>query len=61
MKKDVEWNWTSRQEDVFNKLKDHVTSEPVLAHPELNKQFKVEVDASGFTLGAVLLQKERRW
>ena len=61
MKKDVEWNWTSRQEDVFNKLKDRVTSEPVLAHPELNKQFEVEVDASGFTLGAVLLQKERRW
>ena len=61
MKKDIEWNWTSRQEDVFNKLKDHVTSEPVLAHPELNKQFKVEVDASGFTLGAVLLQKERQW
>ena len=59
MKKDVEWNWTSWQEDVFNKLKDHVTSEPVLAHPELNKQFEVEVDASGFTLGAVLLQKER--
>ena len=61
MKKDVEWNWTSRQEDVFNKLKDRVTSEPVLAHPELNKQFEVEVDASGFTLGAVLLQKERWW
>ena len=57
-KKDVEWNWTSRQEEAFNKLKECITSEPVLAHPELDKQFKVEVDASGFALGAVLLQKK---
>ena len=57
-KKDIEWNWTSRQEEAFNALKDRVTSEPVLAHPELDKQFEVEVDASGFALGAVLLQKK---
>ena len=57
-KKDIEWNWTSRQEEAFNKLKERVTSEPVLAHPELDKQFEVEVDASGFALGAVLLQKK---
>ena len=57
-KKDVEWNWTSRQEEAFNKLKEHVTSEPVLVHPELEKQFEVEVNMSGFALGAVLLQKK---
>ena len=57
-KKDAEWNWTSRQEEAFNRLKERVTSEPVLAHPELDKQFEVEVDASGFALGAVLLQKK---
>ena len=57
-KKDVKWNWTLRQEEAFIKLKEHITNEPVLAHPELDKQFKVEVDASGFTLGAVLLQKK---
>ena len=57
-KKDIEWSWTSRQEEAFNKLKECVTSEPILTHPELDKQFKVEVDASGFALGAVLLQKK---
>ena len=57
-KKDVEWNWTSRQEEAFNKLKERVTNKPVLAHQELDKQFEVEVDALGFTLGAVLLQKK---
>ena len=43
---------------MLNKLKERVTSEPVLAHPELDKQFELEVDASGFALGAVLLQKK---
>ena len=57
-KKDIEWNWTSRQEEAFNALKERVTSEPVLAHPELDKQFEVEVNASGFARGAVLLQKK---
>ena len=58
MKKDSEWNWMSRQEEAFNKLKECITSKLVLAHPELDKQFKVKVDALGFALGAVLLQKK---
>ena len=36
----------------------HVTSEPVLAHSELDKQFELEVDVSGYAVGAVLLQKK---
>ena len=57
-KKDVEWNWGTRQQEAFETLKARVTSEPVLAHPELDKQFEIEVDASGFAVGAVLLQKK---
>jgi hypothetical protein len=43
---------------VFDDLQNRVTSEPVLAHPELDKPFKLKVDASGFAVGAVLLQKK---
>jgi len=33
-----------------------VTADPVLAHANLKDQFKLEVDASRYTVGAVLLQ-----
>jgi hypothetical protein len=33
-------------------------SKPILAQPVLNNQFDLEVDASGFAVGAVLLQKK---
>ena len=57
-KKDCGWNWTHKHQNTFNTLKARVTSEPILAHPELDKQFELEVDASGFAVGAVLLQKK---
>jgi hypothetical protein len=43
---------------MFEELKTRVTMEPVLAHPVLTDPFELEVDASGFAMGAVLLQKK---
>jgi ribonuclease HI len=43
---------------VFATLKHRITSEPILAQPVLNDQFDLEVDASGFAVGVVLLQKK---
>ena len=57
-KKDHEWDWTPECQRAFDTLKTRVTTEPILAHPELTKQFELEVDASGFAVGAVLLQKK---
>jgi hypothetical protein len=56
--KDTEWSWEARHQKAFEELKHRVTTEPVLAHPVLTDPFELEVDASGFAMGAVLLQKK---
>jgi hypothetical protein len=55
-RKDAEWSWEDQQQKVFDKLKKRVTTEPVLAHPILTDPFELEVDASGFAMGAVTLR-----
>ena len=57
-KKNVEWEWGSKQQASFEKLKDLICSEPVLAHPKLSNPFELEVDASGYAIGAVLMQQQ---
>ena len=56
--KDIPFTWEDKHEAMFNTLQDLVTSEPVLRQPQLDKLFKVEVDASGFTLSGILLQRQ---
>ncbi len=56
--KDQEWWWGLEEQAAFNTLKGRVTAEPILAHAKLDKQFELEVDASGYVVGAVLLQRK---
>ncbi len=55
--KDIEWTWGTREQQAFDNLRQRVTAEPVLKQPELDKPFELEVDASGFAVGTVLLQR----
>jgi hypothetical protein len=57
-RKDAEWSWETRHQNAFEELKTRVTTEPVLAHPILTDPFELEVNASGFAMGAVLLQRK---
>ncbi len=57
-RKNQEWQWGKKEQDAFDKLKALVTADPVLAHTKLDDQFELEVDASGYAVGAVLLQRK---
>src|SRR5260370_6101172 len=56
--KDTEWQWGEEEQKAFNTLKTRVTSEPILTQLDLADQFTLEVDASGFTVSTVLLQRK---
>ncbi|MCO5580537.1 hypothetical protein L7F22_034405 [Adiantum nelumboides] len=56
-KKNVKYVWTERKQEAFDKLKQKLTSQPVLVLPDLSKPFDVQCDACGDCLGAVLLQE----
>jgi ribonuclease HI len=55
--KDTPWTWGPEEDQAFEALRTRVTTEPILAQPQVDKQFELEVDASGFATGAVLMQK----
>ncbi|GFX31607.1 retrovirus-related Pol polyprotein from transposon 412 [Trichonephila clavipes] len=48
--------WMVDCNNTFNKLKDTLTSAPILAYPEIGKQFILDTDASHENIGAVLSQ-----
>ena len=54
---EVPFVWDEPCRSSFQKLKDVMTSAPVLAFPDLSKPFIVDCDASGHAIGAVLSQE----
>ena len=54
------FEWTKKAEEALNQLINIITSDLVLKCLDPEKQFEMEVDASAFTLGAVLSQKDKK-
>ena len=56
-KKDVRWKWEESEQVAFNKLKELITSAPVLIFPDDSHPYHVEPDSSDTATGAVLSQQ----
>jgi transposase InsO family protein len=52
----ADFRWTSECQQAFEKLKQLLTSAPILGYPSTESPFVLDTDASGFGLGAVLSQ-----
>ena len=52
------WHWGEKQESAFNRLKELLSSTPILAYADYTKPFELHIDASGIGLGAVLYQNQ---
>jgi hypothetical protein len=59
LKKTNEFEWTAECEHSFQTLKQKLTTTPVLALPDIQKDFVVYCDASRQGLGCVLMQSGR--
>ena len=58
VRKNEKWNWREEQEKAFKELKKVFTTQLVLVVPDLNKEMRVEVDASEYIIEGVL---SMRW
>jgi hypothetical protein len=59
LKEGAKFSWDQKCEDAFHTLRDHLTTAPVLAQPDVSKSFDIYCDASGTGLGCVLMQDNR--
>src|SRR3979490_3639280 len=56
-KKEVQWKWGEDEEGALQKLKDQITSAPVLTFPDDAQMYRVEADASDFTMCVTFLKE----
>ncbi|GKF46888.1 putative reverse transcriptase domain-containing protein [Tanacetum coccineum] len=57
--KNMKFDWSEKEEDAFQLLKQNLCSAPILALPEGSENFVVYCDASRKGFGVVLMQRER--
>jgi len=57
VRKEQKWKWEKEQEEVFGKLKEVFTTEPVLAISDIDREMRVKVNALNYTTKGVLSLK----
>eukprot|EP00253_Pinus_taeda_P017619 PITA_17619 len=53
------FQWGGRQQKSFETLKEKISTAPVLALLDLQKPFEIEIDASNYAMGDVLMQQKK--
>jgi len=56
-KKDVKFTWGEKEQAAFEKLKELITTAPILIFPNDHRTYRVEADSSDVATGAVLSQE----
>ena len=57
--KEAKWEWNDVHQNAFNKIKQIVARETLLAYPDFNKPYVIHTDASNTKLGAVISQNNQ--
>ena len=57
--KDTKFQWTGQCQKAFEILRNSLTVYPILAYPDFKQPFRVQTDASGWAVGAVLAQEHK--
>jgi hypothetical protein len=60
LKKHTPFQWTPACMKALDKVINVLTSEPILTHPDPDKPFELEVNASNFATGAILFQRDEQ-
>jgi hypothetical protein len=60
LKKEVEYNWTDKQQQAFEALKEKLITAPIVQYPDFEKPFFLYTDASTIGIGSVLAQKSEK-
>ncbi|KAL9382439.1 hypothetical protein Peur_025474 [Populus x canadensis] len=58
LSQDVQFDWTSKCQEAFEKLKGLLTTSPIMQAPDWSLPFELMCDASDFAVGAVLGQRK---
>ena len=58
LEKDAKFSWVEDCQKIFEELKSHLTTAPIVRAPNWQFPFKVMCDVSDLSIGAVLRQRE---
>ena len=57
--KTAKWKWEKEHSEAFQKIKNVISREVMLAYPDFTKPFVIHTDASHYQLGAVISQDDK--